>query len=44
MVPMPDARHDVFLSLPEPRRRAYETVDRWLDGARAGSAGVSLDD
>ncbi len=30
VVPVPDARHDVFLSLPEPRRRAYETVDRWL--------------
>lgn len=30
VVPVPDARHDVFLSLPEPRRRAYDVVDRWL--------------
>ncbi|WP_370617274.1 alpha/beta hydrolase [Mumia sp. Pv 4-285] len=30
VVPIPDARHDVFLSLAEPRRRAYEAVDAWL--------------
>ncbi|GEP40428.1 alpha/beta hydrolase [Nocardioides psychrotolerans] len=30
VVPIPDARHDVFLSLAEPRRLAYETVDAWL--------------
>ena len=29
-LPIPDARHDVFLSLPEPRERAYAAVDRWL--------------
>ena len=32
VVPIADARHDVFLSLPEPRERAYETVDRWARG------------
>ena len=30
VVPVADARHDVFLSLPEPRRVAYERVDAWL--------------
>jgi len=27
-----DAKHDVFLSLPEPRVVAYRELDRWLDG------------
>jgi alpha-beta hydrolase superfamily lysophospholipase len=31
IVPIPGARHDVFLSLAEPRRRAYDTLTRWLD-------------
>jgi alpha-beta hydrolase superfamily lysophospholipase len=26
-----DAKHDVFLSLPEPRQEAYRQLDRWLD-------------
>jgi alpha-beta hydrolase superfamily lysophospholipase len=30
VVPIEDARHDVFLSLAEPRERAYATVDAWL--------------
>jgi alpha-beta hydrolase superfamily lysophospholipase len=30
VVPITDARHDVFLSLPEPRRRAYDHLDAWL--------------
>jgi alpha-beta hydrolase superfamily lysophospholipase len=30
VVPICDARHDVFLSLPEPRRAAYDRVDVWL--------------
>lgn len=29
-VAIPDARHDVFLSLPAPRAEAYRTVDAWL--------------
>ena len=32
VVPIADARHDVFLSLPEVRRVAYERVDEWLRG------------
>ncbi|MBW0011929.1 alpha/beta hydrolase [Mycobacterium sp.] len=31
IVPVPDAKHDVFLSLEQPRRRAYRELDRWLD-------------
>ena len=34
VVPVPDARHDVFLSLAEPRRRAYDSLDAWLRGHR----------
>ncbi|VEG53837.1 lysophospholipase [Mycolicibacterium aurum] len=31
VVPIVDAKHDVFLSLPTPRRDAYDELDRWLD-------------
>nr|WP_173839669.1 alpha/beta hydrolase [Mycolicibacterium rutilum] len=31
VVPIVDAKHDVFLSLPEPRRAAYRELDGWLD-------------
>ncbi|WP_089025159.1 alpha/beta hydrolase [Mycobacterium persicum] len=31
IIPVPDAKHDVFLSLPEPRRLAYRHLDNWLD-------------
>jgi len=30
VVPVSGARHDVFLSLPEPRAEAYTRLDRWL--------------
>ena len=30
IVPVTDAKHDVFLSLPEPRAAAYAELDRWL--------------
>ena len=32
IIPVTDAKHDVFLSLPEPRRMAYRVLDLWLDG------------
>jgi alpha-beta hydrolase superfamily lysophospholipase len=32
IVPVADAKHDVFLSLPEPRQIAYQQLDLWLDG------------
>ena len=31
VVPIEDARHDVFLSLPEPRDHAYAVLAAWLD-------------
>ena len=31
VVPVAGARHDVFLSLAEPRAAAYAALDRWLD-------------
>lgn len=31
VVPIVDAKHDVFLSLPEPRQAAYRQLNRWLD-------------
>lgn len=32
IVPVVDAKHDVFLSLPRPRESAYRELDSWLDG------------
>lgn len=32
VVPVTDAKHDVFLSLPGPREVAYRELDLWLDG------------
>ncbi|SPM37517.1 Lysophospholipase, alpha-beta hydrolase superfamily, partial [Mycobacterium rhizamassiliense] len=32
VVPVADAKHDVFLSLQGPREAAYRELDRWLDG------------
>jgi alpha-beta hydrolase superfamily lysophospholipase len=31
IVPVADAKHDVFLSLTRPRQAAYRELDRWLD-------------
>jgi alpha-beta hydrolase superfamily lysophospholipase len=31
-VPVEGARHDVFLSLPQPREQAYQALDAWLAG------------
>jgi hypothetical protein len=31
VAPIADAKHDVFLSLPGPRRQVYAELDRWLD-------------
>jgi alpha-beta hydrolase superfamily lysophospholipase len=49
VVPVPNAKHDVFLSLPQPRRAAYRELDGWLDdylsgtdtGSTADNAGAS---
>lgn len=34
VAPIEGARHDVFLSLPEPRERAYAVLGAWLDRQR----------
>jgi alpha-beta hydrolase superfamily lysophospholipase len=31
IVPIADAKHDVFLSVPESRQAAYHALDQWLD-------------
>ncbi len=31
IVPIKDAKHDVFLSVPESRKAAYRELDHWLD-------------
>ena len=31
IVPIVDAKHDVFLSVPESRHAAYRELDKWLD-------------
>jgi alpha-beta hydrolase superfamily lysophospholipase len=31
IVPIVDAKHDVFLSVPESRQAAYRALDQWLD-------------
>lgn len=31
VAPVVDAKHDVFLSLPEPREHAYTELDRWIE-------------
>ena len=35
VVPIEDARHDVFLSLPAARKQAYESFGAWLDNLRS---------
>ena len=47
IVPLDDARHDVFLSLPEPRKHSYAVLGDWLDrhpqvtGAASGPASAA---
>jgi len=38
IVPIVDAKHDVFLSVPEARQAAYRELDRWLDWYLAESS------
>lgn len=39
VVPIREAKHDVFLSLAEPRRAAYRELDAWLDWHLADGQG-----
>ena len=45
IVPIDDAKHDVFLSLPQPRQAAYRQLDLWLadylDTHRTGASPAS---
>lgn len=47
IVPVADAKHDVFLSAPQPRAAAYRQLDLWLDdylGAESSETPVSADE
>ena len=41
IVPILDAKHDVFLSLAEPRQAAYRELDRWLDWYLSENTGAA---
>ncbi|MGH3543154.1 MAG: alpha/beta hydrolase [Mycobacterium sp.] len=41
VVPVTDAKHDVFLSMPQPRQAAYRQLDSWLDDYLGVSASVA---
>jgi alpha-beta hydrolase superfamily lysophospholipase len=43
IIPVTDAKHDVFLSMPQPRQAAYQQLDTWLDDyLRAASTATTL--
>lgn len=42
IVPIVDAKHDVFLSVPESRQAAYHAVDQWLDWYLAESSDATI--
>jgi alpha-beta hydrolase superfamily lysophospholipase len=47
IVPVADAKHDVFLSAPQPREMAYTELDLWLDsylGADSTEAPASVEE
>jgi alpha-beta hydrolase superfamily lysophospholipase len=41
IVPIVDAKHDVFLSVPEARRAAYRELDHWLQWYMAETTGTT---
>jgi alpha-beta hydrolase superfamily lysophospholipase len=41
IVPVTDAKHDVFLSMPQPRQVAYRQLDTWLDDYLGAASNVS---
>jgi alpha-beta hydrolase superfamily lysophospholipase len=43
IVPIVDAKHDVFLSLPEPRHGAYRELDKWLDWLLAETSNAATE-
>ena len=42
IVPVTDAKHDVFLSMPQPRHVAYQLLDTWLDWYLGAGADVTM--
>lgn len=43
IIPVADAKHDVFLSLPQPRRLAYRQLDLWLDDYLSPDSSLAAD-
>jgi len=41
IVPVTDAKHDVFLSMPQPRQVAYQQLDTWLDDYLGAASNVT---
>ena len=41
IIPVIDAKHDVFLSMSEPRRVAYQQLDTWLDDYLGATSNVA---
>jgi alpha-beta hydrolase superfamily lysophospholipase len=41
IVPVVDAKHDVFLSMPQPRQVAYRQLDTWLDDYLGAASNVT---
>jgi alpha-beta hydrolase superfamily lysophospholipase len=41
IVPVSDAKHDVFLSMPQPRQVAYQQLDTWLDDYLGAASNVA---
>jgi alpha-beta hydrolase superfamily lysophospholipase len=41
VVPVTDAKHDVFLSMPQPRQVAYRQLDAWLDDYLGATANIT---
>ena len=41
IVPVVDAKHDVFLSMPQPRQVAYQQLDIWLDDYLGAASNVT---
>jgi alpha-beta hydrolase superfamily lysophospholipase len=43
IIPVIDAKHDVFLSMPQPRQVAYQQLDIWLDDYLGAASNVTTE-
>jgi alpha-beta hydrolase superfamily lysophospholipase len=41
IIPVHDAKHDVFLSMARPRQVAYQQLDTWLDDYLGAASNVA---